>query len=92
MDPSFNFDVLLAKEYNDLWRKVKDKSGANPWDENLVFAIELGVNSTLWPIVYSKDSDFTYVIGVDDDKVRFKITKSTVLNGLRAQRHVQDNR
>ena len=84
--------MLSAKEYNGLWRRIKERSGSSPRDENLVFAIETGVNSTLRHIVYAKDSDFVYVIGVDDDKVHFKIKKSTVLNGLRAQRHVRDNR
>ena len=91
-DARFSFNVLSTKEYNGLWTKIKEELSASLREENLVFAVESGVNSTLWPIVYSKDGDFNYVIGVDNDKVHFKITKSTVLNGLWAQRHVRDNR
>lgn len=89
---SVQIDSLMGlKSYDDIWRRIDDNSGFHTpfWSD-----AEEVVNKDLKDLFLcdSGDESFNFLIALDDDKMHFAISESTALHGLKAQRHVRDNR
>lgn len=81
--------LLCNEEFNKIWKLIADESQKSTGGKKAVWMkLEEFFNECSIELFVSKDKDFFYIVGLDNDKVHFEYSEKTVMAGLQGARHV----